>query len=287
MLTGIGILFDGVAYGALLFLISIGLSVTLGLMRFANLAHGVFFMIGGYAAVTAMKLWGLPLLATLPLAFIAGAVLGAVLESLLYRRLYGSSVLDQVLFTMGLVFIATAAAVFIWGDAQQAVQLPAFLQGQLLVGGLALGRYRLFLILFVVIVMAVLLLLLRYTRFGAQIRASVDNRQAAAGLGINVGRVFTLAFALGSGLAGLGGALGVEIVGLDPNVPMTFLVIFLMVAVVGGAGSFGGALIAALILGIADVGVKYYLPSAGAFVAYPLMIALLFLFPHGLLGKRA
>ncbi len=282
----IGVLFDGVAYGSLLFLISIGLSVTMGLMNFVNLAHGAFAMIGGYACVIAMSRMGIPFLATLPVAFIVAAGVGAMLERLLYQRLYKAKHLDQVLFSIGLVFMAIAGATFLFGPAQQPVQLPEFLKGQVRVLGMDLGAYRLFLIALVVAITVTLTWLIDRTRFGAQIRASVDNQQASAGLGINVDRVFGLTFALGSGLAGLGGALGIDVLGLEPTFPIKYMVYFLLVVAVGGAGTIKGPLVAALLLGVFDVAGKYYVPEIGAFVIYALMVVLLLIFPAGLYGRR-
>jgi branched-chain amino acid transport system permease protein len=282
----IGVLFDGIAYGSLLFLISVGLSVTMGMMNFINLAHGAFAMVGGYVCVTLLSKLGLPFLATLPLAFIAAALVGLVLERALYRRLYKASHLDQVLFSIGLTFMAVAGATWLFGPTQQPVNLPDWLRGQVHVLGLDLGAYRLFLIGVVVLVTAALVLLIERTRFGAQIRASVDNQSAAAGLGINVSRVFSLTFALGSGLAGLGGGLGIDVLGLDPSFPVKYMVYFLLVVAVGGAGSIKGPLIAALILGVFDVAGKYYVPEVGAFVIYTLMVVLLILFPFGLVRRK-
>ena len=282
----IGVLFDGVAYGSLLFLISIGLSVTMGLMNFVNLAHGAFAMVGGYVCVTVMTRIGIPFLATLPVAFIVTAGLGAMLERLLYQRLYKATHLDQVLFSIGLVFIAIAGATYLFGPAQQPVNLPEFLRGQLRVLGIDLGAYRLFLIALVVAITVALTYLIERTRFGAQIRASVDNQQASAGLGINVNRVFGLTFALGSGLAGLGGALGIDVLGLEPTFPIKYMVYFLLVVAVGGAGTIKGPLVAALVLGVFDVAGKYYVPEIGAFVIYALMVVLLIIFPSGLYGRR-
>lgn len=282
-----GVVFDGVAYGSLLFLISIGLSVTLGLMNFVNLAHGAFAMLGGYLCVTLMQRAGVPFLATLPLAFLGLALLGAALERTLYRRLYAAGALDQVLFSIGLTLVAVAATTFGFGSGQQPVRLPAFLRGQVEVLGLGLGRYRLFLVLLVVALAAGLHLLVERTRFGAQVRAAVDNRAAAAGLGIDVDRVFTLTFALGAGLAGLGGALGIDVLGLDPTFAVKYLVYFLLVVTVGGAGSFRGPALAAIGLGVLDVAGKYYVPEVGAFVIYAAMVVLLALFPAGLQGRRA
>ncbi|CAJ0776383.1 High-affinity branched-chain amino acid transport system permease protein LivH [Ralstonia condita] len=289
MLSALGVLFDGLAYGSLLFLISIGLSVTMGLMNFINLAHGAFAMAGGYVCVVLMNRFGVPFLATLPLAFFVTAVVGFVLERTLYRRLYRASPLDQVLFSIALVFMAMAGATYVWGPAQQPVELPEMLRGQLHVlgSGLEVGRYRLFLIGVVIVLTGLLVWLVERTRFGAQIRASVDHQQASAGLGINVSVVFSVTFALGSGLAGLGGGLGIDVLGLDPAFPIKYMVYFLLVVAVGGAGSIRGTLLAALVLGVFDVGGKYYVPEVGAFIIYGLMVLLLVLFPSGLLGRRA
>ncbi|WP_292934702.1 branched-chain amino acid ABC transporter permease [Noviherbaspirillum sp.] len=283
----IGVLFDGIAYGSLLFLISVGLSVTMGLMNFVNLAHGAFAMLGGYVSVVLMNRMGVPFLLSLPLAFLASATMGFVLERLLYRRLYKANHLDQVLFSIGLTFVSVAAATYIWGPTQQPVTLPDWLRGQVSLLGLDVGAYRLFLIGVVVVITFALGYLIERTRFGAQIRASVDNQQASAGLGINVSRVFSLTFALGSGLAGLGGGLGIDVLGLDPTFPIKYMVYFLLVVAVGGAGTIKGPLVAALILGVFDVAGKYYVPEVGAFVIYGLMVVLLILFPSGLLGRRA
>ena len=282
----IGVLFDGLAYGSLLFISAVGLSVTLGLMNFVNLAHGAFAMVGGYVCVLLMTRLGVPFLATLPIAFVAAAVVGIVLERTLYQRLYKSSHLDQVLFSIGLVFMSIAIATYFFGASQQPVSLPSYLRGQVHVAGLDLGVYRLFLIVVVALLTIALQYLLDHTRFGSQVRASVDNATAAAGLGINVNRVFALTFALGSGLAGLGGGLGIDVLGLDPTFPLKYMVYFLLVVSVGGSGTIKGPLIAALILGVFDVAGKYYVPQVGGFVIYALMVLLLIVFPAGLYGRR-
>jgi branched-chain amino acid transport system permease protein len=282
----IGVLFDGVAYGSLLFMISVGLSVTMGMMNFINLAHGAFAMLGGYVCVMLLDRAGVPFLATLPLAFLAAAFVGFILERTLYRRLYKASHLDQVLFSIGLTFMAVAAATYFFGPTQQPVSLPDWLRGQVSLFGLEVGSYRLFLIGVVIVVTALLGLLIERTRFGAQIRASVDNHTAAEGLGINVSRVFSLTFALGSGLAGLGGGLGIDVLGLDPSFPVKYMVYFLLVVAVGGAGTITGPLVAAIVLGVFDVAGKYYVPEIGAFVIYGLMVLMLLLFPAGLIGRR-
>ena len=282
----IGVVFDGLAYGSLLFIIAVGLSVTLGLMNFVNLAHGAFAMVGGYVCVVMMTRLGAPFLATLPVAVVAAAIVGVILERTLYQRLYKSSHLDQVLFSIGLVFMSIAVATYFFGASQQPVSLPPYLRGQVHFLGLDFGVYRIFLIVIVAALTLALQYVIEKTRFGSQIRASVDNATAAAGLGINVNRVFALTFALGSGLAGLGGGLGIDVLGLDPTFPLKYIVYFLLVVSVGGSGTIKGPLIAALILGVFDVAGKYYLPEVGGFVIYALMVVLLILFPAGLYGRR-
>jgi len=284
--NAIGVLFDGVAYGSLLFIIAVGLSVTLGLMNFVNLAHGAFAMLGGYVCVMMMTRLGVPFLAALPAAFISAAVVGVVLERTLYQRLYKSSHLDQVLFSIGLVFMSIAIATYFFGASQQPMALPPYLRGQVHFLGLDFGVYRIFLIVVVAALTVALQYIIEKTRFGSQVRASVDNATAAAGLGINVNRVFALTFALGSGLAGLGGGLGIDVLGLDPTFPLKYMVYFLLVVSVGGTGTIKGPLVAALILGVFDVAGKYYLPQIGGFVIYALMVVLLILFPAGLYGRR-
>ncbi|AMO24284.1 branched-chain amino acid ABC transporter permease [Ramlibacter solisilvae] len=282
----LGVLFDGIAYGMLLFLVSVGLSVTLGMMNFINLAHGVFAMAGGYLLVTLTGKAGIGFLAALPIVFVGTAAFSFVVERLLYRPLYRAPHLKQVLLTVGIIFVAVAAATYGWGPQQQPVVVPEAFSGQVPVFGLELSRYRLLLIGVGLAVALALVFGLERTRFGARIRASVDRQSTAEALGIHVGRVFQLTLAIGCGLAGLGGALGVNVLGLDPYFPLKTLVYFLLVVVVGGAGSVPGTLLAALLLGVADTAGKYYLPEAGAFIIYAAMVLLLLLFPSGLLGRR-
>ena len=279
------LLFDGIAYGMLLFVLAVGLAVTLGLMNFINLAHGAFAMAGGYITVLAMNRLGVPFLACLPLAFLGAALLGALLEPLLYRRMYAKPHLDQVLFSIGLVFMAVTAVDYVLGSMQQNIQLPEWLKGRFAIDWVGIGKYR----LFIVVVCGALTLALQWvlsrTRFGSQLRASVDDPRVAGGLGLNVNRIFLLTFAVGSGLAGLGGALGAEILGLDPTFPLKFMIYFLIVCSVGGTTTITGPLLAALVLGIADVAGKYYVPKLGAFIVYTLMIVILMLRPQGLFAR--
>lgn len=282
------VLFDGVASGVLLFLISVGLSVTLGLMNFVNLAHGAFAMLGGYVCVVLLDRFGVPFLAALPIGALVCALVGVVLERTLYRRLYGASHLDQVLFSIGLVFVSMSTAHYFFGAQQQPLHLPEMLSGQFhLPGGVDVGVYRLFLIVIGLLLAAALQWMIAGTRFGAKLRASVDNPRAARGMGIDADRVFVLTFALGSALAGLGGALGVDMLGLDPGFALKYIVYFLIVVAVGGSGNIKGSLIASLILGICDVAGKYYIPQVGAFVIYAVMVVVLIVRPQGLFGRTA
>ena len=280
------VLFDGFAYGMLLFLLSVGLSVTLGMMNFVNLAHGSFAMLGGYVAVTLINQLGWPFLATLPAAFLSAAVVSVVLERILYRRLYRATDLDQCLLTIGIVFVSIAVAAYLYGTVQQPVQLPAYLRGSVAFGELNFSVYRLFLIVTSLVIAAVLVGALEYTRFGARVRAAVDNQRMARGIGIDVGGVFAITFALGGGLAGLGGALAIEIIGLDHTFALTYLVYVLIVVAVGGLGSIGGSFAAATLLGVSDMAGKYYIPELGAFLIYLVMVALLMWRPAGLFGRR-
>jgi branched-chain amino acid transport system permease protein len=282
----LGVLFDGFAYGMLLFLLSVGLSVTLGMMNFINLAHCSFGMLGGYVTVTLLDRLGWPFFATLPVAFLAGAAASFVLEGLLFRRFYRASELDQCLATIGVVFMSVAAAAYIYGTVQQPVELPSYLHGSVVYLGINFAVYRLFLVAVAVLIALVLVATLEWTRFGAQVRAAVDNQRMARGLGINVDRAFAVTFALGSGLAGLGGALAIAMVGLDPNFAFTYLFWVLIVVSVGGLASIGGSFAAAMLLGISDMAGKYYVPALGSFLIYLLMVGLLMWRPAGLFGKR-
>jgi branched-chain amino acid transport system permease protein len=270
----------------LLFVLSVGLSVTLGLMNFVNLAHCAFAMLGGYVTVTLVNDFHWPFLATLPAAFVAAAAASVVLERIFYRRLYRASDLDQVLLTIGFAFISVAVAAYVFGTLQQPIQAPEFLRGSSTFLGIGFGNYRMFLIAVAVVVTVLLVAGLEYTRFGAQVRAAVDNQRMARGLGIDVDRTFAATFALGSGLAGLGGALAIEIVGLDPSFAFTYLVYVLIIVSVGGLGSIAGSFAAAVLIGVSDIAGKYYAPELGAFLIYLVMVVVLMWKPAGLFGKR-
>ena len=279
------ILLDGVAYGMLLFILACGLSVTLGLMNVINLAHGAFAMAGGYITMNLMTRAGLSFYLSLPLAFIFTALIGAVLERLFYVHLYAKTHLDQVLFSIGLIFVSVASCDYLMGSQQQIMKLPEGLTGRLNFLGAGIGVYRLFVIVICAALVGVLQLILVKTRFGSRLRAAVDDRRVAQGLGINVDRIFIITFAVGSGLAGLGGALSVEVLGLDPSFPLKFLIYFLIVVTVGGTSGMTGPFIAALLLGVADVAGKYYVPQVGSFIIYALMVLVLILRPQGLFAR--
>ncbi len=281
----ISIVFDGLAYGMLLFIIAVGLSITMGLMGFINLAHGAFAMAGGYATVSLTQAQGVPFVLALVLAFLLVGGASVVFERLLYARLYRASELDQVLLSIGLVFMAAAAFTFAYGPSPQRVAVPAYLSGQIDLGLRAFPAYRVFLIAVGLGLMAALWLLFERTLLGARIRAAVDNRRMAQSVGIDVEALFTWTFAFGSGLAALGGGLAVEVVGLSPTFAIQYLVLFLIVVTVGGAGSLWGAFIAALILGFLDNAGKYLWPEGGAFFIYIATIALLLRNPDGLFGR--
>jgi len=284
------LIFDGIAYGMLLFVLALGLAVTMGLMNFINLAHGAFAMVGGYTLVVLMQREGWPFLACLPAAFVGTALLGALLERLVYRPMYGKPHLDQVLFSIGLTFMAVAAVDYVMGSSPQTIQLPSFFLHRFEFGSgawmLGMGAYRLFIVVVCIALAFGLQALLGGTRFGSRLRAAVDDPRVAAGLGIPVNRVFLVTFAVGSGLAGLGGALGADILGMDPQFPLKYMVYFLIVCAVGGTSGITGPLVAAVVLGIADVMGKYYVPKLGGFIVYLLMIAILLWRPQGLFSRE-
>jgi branched-chain amino acid transport system permease protein len=281
----ISILFDGLAYAMFLFIASVGLSVTMGMMGFVNLAHGAFAMAGGYLVVTATKTLGMPFPAALVAAFVVVAAASVVVERALYRRFYGAGELDQVLLTIGLTFVAIAAFSYVYGPIPQAIRLPAYLSGQIDGGVRTFPAYRVFIIAVGFALVAVLWVLFERTLVGAKIRAAVDNRRMAQSIGIDVDRLFGATFAVGSGLAALGGGLSLELVGMTPSFAVIYLVFFLLVVAVGGLGSLKGTLVAALVLGICDTAGKYLFAGAGGFVIYAVAVLILLARPAGLYGR--
>ncbi len=277
--------FHGLAYGMILYVISVGLSVTMGLMGFVNLAHGVFAMAGGYLMYSLMTRLGLPWLPALALACLLVAAGSMALERLLYARLYAAGELPQVLFTIGLIFVAVAVARIAYGPLPLAAPLPEFLTGQVELGARSFPTYRVGVIVAAGIIIAALWFGLERTRWGAMVRAAVDNRAMAQAVGIDTGRLFTTTFALGSGLAALGGALGADLIAMTPTYPFEQLVYFLIVVAIGGLGTLRGPFLGALLIGIGDTACKYWVPQFGAFFIYAATMALLLWRPQGLLGR--
>jgi branched-chain amino acid transport system permease protein len=282
----VSILFDGLAYAMVLFIISVGLSITMGLMGFVNLAHGAFAMFGGYLVVTLTRSLGVPFLPSLVIAAVVIGIASIPFEKILYSRLYRATELDQVLLTIGLAFMAIALCTLIYGPAPITVPLPPILTGQIDIGVRTVPSYRLFVIVVGIVLIAVLWYAFERTNIGAKIRAAVDNRRMAQSVGINVDRLFTATFAVGSGLAALGGGLAIQTFGLTPSFALLYLVIFLIIVAIGGLGSLKGTLIAAIMLGVLDVGGKYLTPAAGGFFIYALALVVLLIKPKGLFGRE-
>src|SRR5665213_408534 len=281
----ISIAFHGAAFAMVLYLISVGLSVTMGLMGFVNLAHGVFAAAGGYIMTTLFNNYGVPFPVAVAIAAVAVGVASIALERTLYRRLYGGDELDQVLMTIALVFMSIAAAKYIWGSEQAPMHPPPYLAGHVAIAGREFPTYRVFVIAAGAVLVTLLWLGLDRTRLGAKIRAAVDNRRMAQSVGINTSGLFSFTFALGTGLAALGGALGAEILPIYPSYSLENLIYFLIVVTVGGLGTIRGPFFAALLLGVADTAFKYLLPDFGSFFIYALTMVILLLRPRGLFGQ--
>ncbi|QIM48500.1 branched-chain amino acid ABC transporter permease [Pusillimonas sp. DMV24BSW_D] len=280
------ILIDGIVYGMVLFIISVGLSVTMGLMRFINLAHGAFAMAGGYVAAWLVREEGYPFLAALVLAVLAAVVLAALLETFVFRFLYKRTELEQVLFTIGFTFAAIALANLLAGPYIQLIPLPEWLDGSMSLGDRTLPTQRVFVIVMGLVVVLLLWLIIAKTRFGIWLRASVDNAPMSSSLGINIRLVQCATFAFGAGLAALGGALGAELMPLEPYYPLKYLVLMLVVVSVGGLGSVSGTLVAALVLGVIDTAGRYLASDFGTFFFYVAMILLLAWRPEGILRRH-
>jgi branched-chain amino acid transport system permease protein len=283
--TAVSILFDGLAYAMFLFIVSVGLSVTMGLMGFVNLAHGAFAMAGGYLVVTATQSFGVPFPLALVVAAVVVGTVSVAFERTLYAGLYGASELDQVLMTIGLTFMVIAAITYFYGPLPAHVRVPAYLTGEISLGFRSFPTYRVFIILIGAVLVAVLWYGFERTSLGAKIRAAVDNRRMAQSVGIDVDRLFRISFALGSALAALGGGLAIQLFGLTPSFAILYLVFFLLVVAVGGSGSLWGTLIAALVLGVCDTAGKYLYADAGGFFIYAVAVAILLLRPAGLYGR--
>jgi branched-chain amino acid transport system permease protein len=278
----VSLAFYGTAYGMVLYLLAVGLSVTLGLMRFINLAHGVFAMAGGYLTVTAMTRYGLPFLPSVIGGMLVVGAAGMLLERVLFRRFYGAPMLDHVLLSIGIIFISIAIARYLYGPLAQPIELPPWLSGRIDIGIGVFPAYRVFLIGVGLVVALAIWLGIERSRFGAAVRAAVDNRQMAESVGINVDRVFIICFGLGTALAALGGGLGADLLPIHPSYPNDYLVYLLIVVAVAGMGNIGGALGVALAFGITDTVIRYFLPELGRILIFLLVMTILFLKPRGL-----
>ncbi|MGA7810921.1 branched-chain amino acid ABC transporter permease [Bradyrhizobium sp.] len=281
----VSILFTGTAYAMVLYVISVGLSVTMGLLGIANLAHGAFAMAGGYLLIELLGHLSLPFAVALVVTGVLVAAVSVVLERLLYVHVYKAGEFDQVLLSMGIIFVASAAAQYIYGPMPMTVTVPASLGGGVELAGRSFSLYRLFLIGVGVATFVALLVAIERTSIGVRIRATVDNRAMAESIGINTGALFSIVFALGSGLAAIGGGLGADMISVAPGYPLEHLAYFLIVVSVGGLGTVSGPFAAALLLGIGDSACKILAPQFGAFFIYVAVFAVLLVRPQGLFGR--
>ncbi len=287
MLSFAGVLIDGMSYGALLFLMAIGLSVTLGLMGFVNLSHTAMAMVGGYMLVLFSGRLGLSFGWGVLAAVLTTTVFGVALERAVFRLTYRRDALVQVLLTIGVMMMVSASMIYFFGPSLQGVEIPEALRGRMQIGPLDVSRYRLMLLAVSVVLLVLLVVGFERTRLGTMIRAAVDNQRVAGALGIPIQVVFMATFAVGTALAALGGALGVEAMGLDPAFAMKHLILALLVVVVGGAGSIVGTFAASMLLAVFDIACKYYVPAIGSFAMYGLMLVFLMIRPQGIRGKGA
>ena len=280
------VLLYGVSYGLLLCIIAVGLVVTMGLMRVINLAHGAFAAIGGYLAMGLLTPLGVPFGLAIVLAVVAVAAFSVVIERLLYVHIYGASELDQVLMTVGINFIVVAGLTLAFGPNVLPTRLPPSLAASVDLGFRSFETYRLLVLGVGVVVIGALWLVFERTALGARLRAAVDNRSMTQAIGIDVPRLFSIAFALGSGLAALGGALGAPLLPLEPLYPFKYLVLVLVIVALSGFGSIRATVFVAIFVGIIDTAARYFLPDTGGFAIYVLLIILMVLRPDGLLAPR-
>lgn len=285
-MTFLSVLLDGTAYGMILFIISVGLTVTMGLMRVVNLAHGAFAMTGGYLAAIMIKA-GMPFFAAAILAALAVGALGAVAELVLYKPLYRRGELPQALMTFGFTFVVIAALTSIFGSNVKPLPIPAALAGNTDLGFTQYPTYRLFLIVLGAVMALALWLVIDRTLYGARLRAAVDNPRMARAVGMDVNLLFTGTFAGGCALAGFGGVVGADMLPVEPYYALRYLVIFLVVVAVGGIGNFKGSFVAALAIGIISTVFTFLLPGASAYIVYALVLVLLLWRPHGLLPAKS
>jgi branched-chain amino acid transport system permease protein len=280
------ILLYGTSYGLILCLIALGLVVTMGLMRVVNLAHGAFAAVGGYLSIGLTQQAGLPYAVGIGIAVVVVAVFGVAAERLLYSRLYGRSEIDQVLVTIGLNFIVIAGLTAGFGPNMLGVQLPSYLAGNFDLGFRDFEIYRVFTTAVCLIVITALWWVFEYTAVGATLRAAVDNRSMTQAMGINVPRLFSLTFALGCGLAALGGALAAPLLPMEPLWPFKYLVLVLVIVALSGHGQVRASVVVSLLVGIVETAGRYLMPQFGGFFIYLLLISLMVWRKDGLLTRR-
>lgn len=276
----------GLSFGLVLCLIALGLVVTMGLMRVINLAHGAFAAIGGYLAISLMSRMGLPYALALPLAVLAVALFGVLAERLLYRHLYQRPDLDQVLVTIGFNFVVIAALTLFFGPNIQRLDLPPWLKGNVDLGIREFEIYRVYAAAICLVVIGALWWVLEKTTVGARLRAAVDNRGMAQAMGMNVPLLFSATFALGCGLAALGGILAAPMLPMEPMWPLKYLVLVLVIVALSGHGQVGASVVVAVLVGLVETAGRYFFPQYGAFFIYLLLIGLMVWRPDGLLVKR-
>jgi branched-chain amino acid transport system permease protein len=276
--------FNGISYGALLFLLGSGLSLIFGVMRVVNLAHGSYFLLGGYVALSVIQATGSWVLA-LPVAALVVAMLGLLMERIFLRPL-GFDPLRQVLLTVGFAFLFQQAALDIWGGDNKDIIPPAGLTRSVEIAGLHLPGYRIFMIAVAAAIGGILWLGMERTRLGAAVRATVDDAQMARGVGIDTSRISMFIFALGAFLAALGGVIGGAFLGIYPGLDFQILPIAFAVVIIGGMGSLGGAAVGALLVGMADNFGKALFPEVSYFTLYAPMAVILAVKPTGLFGRE-
>jgi branched-chain amino acid transport system permease protein len=283
----LSILVDGVSYGMILFIISIGLSITMGLMRVVNMAHGGFAMLGGFMAAAVMAWAGARFEAALALATVGVAAVSVPIERLLMRQVYGRHVLDQALLSIGLIYIIVAGANLLFGGSITTLRIPSYLTGWVAIGTHTIPKYRIFVTIAGLIVVTLLWLAIERTSFGVRLRAAVDNSAIAQTVGINTSQLYAIAFAVGAALAALGGIIGAQIMPMESTYALKYLVLMLAVVTVGGMGTVTGTFAAALLLGLANTAAIYLVPSMASVAFYIAMFLVLTLRPQGLFGRSA
>lgn len=281
------ILIDGITYAMILFMISVGLSMTMGLMRVVNLAHGAFAMLGGFLAASIPTRLGVPVGLGFVLAIAVVSVVAVLFERILLRRFYRRDDLDQMLVTIGLMFVATAAVNLMFGSTVTSVALPEAFTGSVDLGFRSIPRHRLIVVACGLVVVTVLWLTVDRSSFGIRVRASVDNAPIARAIGIDTTKIYAATFAIGAALAALGGIAGAELLPMEPTYASKYLVILLAVVAVGGNGNLFGSFFAALLLGIVETSMKYMVPQLASAAFFMTMIIVLLVRPQGLFGRQA